>query len=143
MRSPVRHYICLPEQAIGENEPDARSDIYSLGGVAYFMLTGHSPFEGTNPMKVIWAHAQEIPVAPSQHNVNILPELEAIVMKCLAKNPSDRYASTEELSIQLGSVQFSRRWNAKLAEQWWEAHCEANYEDSACSEAEAIMSAEI
>jgi serine/threonine-protein kinase len=132
-----------PEQAIGEREPDARSDIYSLGGVAYFMLTGHSPFEGTNPIRVMWAHAEQTPVAPSQHNPNISPDLEAIVMKCLAKSPEDRFANTVELSNAMANCSFDHQWTTARAEEWWETYCSGNYEGSACAQAEAIMSAEI
>lgn len=55
-----------PEQALGSTEPDARSDIYALGGVAYFLLTGRPPFEGSKPLKVVIAHAHD-PVTPPSH----------------------------------------------------------------------------
>jgi eukaryotic-like serine/threonine-protein kinase len=132
-----------PEQALGEREPDARSDIYSLGGVMYYMLTGHSPFEGTNPIKIIWAHAEQIPASPSTHNPDVSPELEAIVMKCLAKNPTDRFASVADLQSALANCHFDQAWSSARAEVWWEAHCSENYEDTACAQAEAILSADI
>src|SRR4029079_12056903 len=74
-----------PEQAMGETEPDGRSDIYSLGAVAYYLLTGVPPFDGDRPMKVILAHAQQPVVPPSRHRPEIPAELERIVLKCLAK----------------------------------------------------------
>ncbi len=64
-RSPARRCIMSPEQALGDSEPDERSDIYSLGAVAYYLLTGSPPFEGDKPMRVILAHAHEPVVPPS------------------------------------------------------------------------------
>ena len=70
-----------PEQALGDSEPDARSDIYSLGAVAYFLLTGVPPFDGDKPMRVILAHAHEPVVPPSHLRGDIPADLEAVVMR--------------------------------------------------------------
>ena len=83
-----------PEQATGEGEPDARSDIYSLGAVAYFMLTGRPPFPGENAIKVMIAHASQQVTPPSVHRPDIPADLEAIVLRCLAKHPADRFQDT-------------------------------------------------
>src|SRR5262245_4719603 len=74
-----------PEQARGDDAIDARSDIYSLGSVMYYMLTGRPPFTGENPLKVMIAHASEEVVPPRQINAEIPAELEEIVMRCLEK----------------------------------------------------------
>jgi len=108
-----------PEQAAGEGEPDARSDIYSVGILAYFMLTGHAPFEYDRPIKVIIAHAHESVVPPSEHVPSIPHDLEAIVMRCLAKDPDDRYQSILEMADALDKCESSGTWHQADAVQWW------------------------
>ena len=80
-----------PEQASGDDHVDARSDIYSLGAVMYYMLTGRPPFEFDNPVKVMIAHASQEVVPPREHNAAIPRELEEIVLRCLEKDPDHRY----------------------------------------------------
>ena len=74
-----------PEQATGGNQIDARSDIYSLGAVMYFMATGQPPFLYEQPIKVMVAHATEQPRAPREHNADLPAELEEIILRCLEK----------------------------------------------------------
>jgi eukaryotic-like serine/threonine-protein kinase len=131
-----------PEQAVGDREPDARSDIYSLGAVMYFMLTGRSPFTGDNPIKVMLAHASS-PVVPLTRLRPELPaDIEAVVLRCLEKNPDDRYASTRELAEALHDCESAGKWNAAKAETWWEAHCEL-HRDETCQAAMAISESAI
>jgi serine/threonine-protein kinase len=91
-----------PEQCLGVKEVDARSDIYSLGVIIYEMLTGAPPFVSQGVGAIINMHINEAPVPPSQHNPNVSPELEAAVMRALAKTPDDRYGGMYEL---LGDLQ--------------------------------------
>jgi len=81
-----------PEQARGE-QVDARSDIYSAGCLLYELLTGRPPFLGDSPVSVAYQHVREMPVPPSQLDPEITPQMDAIVLKALAKNPDDRYQS--------------------------------------------------
>jgi eukaryotic-like serine/threonine-protein kinase len=92
-----------PEQARGE-KVDARSDVYSLGCVLYEILTGEPPFTGDSPVAVAYQHVREDPVPPSQRHSDISPELDAVVLKALAKNPDNRYQSAAEMRADLVRV---------------------------------------
>jgi beta-lactam-binding protein with PASTA domain/predicted Ser/Thr protein kinase len=92
-----------PEQAQGQ-VVDARSDLYSLGCVLYELLAGRPPFTGDTPVAIAYKQVNETPVPPSAHNADVPPRLDAVVMKCLAKNPANRYQSAEELSADLERV---------------------------------------
>ncbi|HLL64329.1 MAG TPA: Stk1 family PASTA domain-containing Ser/Thr kinase [Micromonosporaceae bacterium] len=85
-----------PEQARGE-AVDARSDVYATGCVLYELLCGHPPFVGDNPVSVAYQHVREDPRPPSNSNPDVSPEIDAVVLKALAKNPLNRYQSAAEM----------------------------------------------
>ncbi|HTP31739.1 MAG TPA: protein kinase [Candidatus Acidoferrales bacterium] len=110
-----------PERATGE-QADERSDLYSLGCVAFYMLTGEPVFAG-EPMAVMLKHVRTAPRAPSAAAKQRIPEdLDRIVLTCLEKDPEKRPASAIELWRQLSASSLSERWPPESAEQWWRDH---------------------
>ncbi|MFC0532847.1 Stk1 family PASTA domain-containing Ser/Thr kinase [Phytohabitans kaempferiae] len=89
-----------PEQARGE-AVDARSDVYAAGCVIFELLCGHPPFVGDSPVSVAYQHVREDPRAPSEINPEVNPDIDAIVLKALAKNPLNRYQSAQEMRADL------------------------------------------
>jgi serine/threonine-protein kinase len=112
-------YLC-PEQAAGD-PVDARGDIYSLAAVAFFMLTGRPPFEGSTVGKLISAHLTQ--PAPDVRTLrsDIPADLAAVVAKCLAKEPKERFQTAVELEAALAACPCSMDWNACAAAAWWNA----------------------
>lgn len=92
-----------PEQARGDTV-DARSDVYSLGCVLYEILTGEPPFTGDSPVAVAYQHVREDPIPPSQRHEGISADLDAVVLKALAKNPDNRYQTAAEMRADLVRV---------------------------------------
>jgi tRNA A-37 threonylcarbamoyl transferase component Bud32 len=109
-----------PEQATGDREPDARSDVYSMGTVLYYLLTGRPPFADEKPLKVLIAHAHETPQPPSQHNSNVPDDIETVVLRCLAKAAEDRYQSAAQLAAALDDCLDMGKWSRDDARQWWQ-----------------------
>lgn len=107
-----------PEQVLGKRTPDARSDIYSLGAVAYFLLAGRPPFEGQSPLKVMAAHLHE-QTAPFSEECGVPDDLARIVFRCLAKDPEDRFPTVRELSKALDQCKDAGMWTSEDAEKWW------------------------
>lgn len=108
-----------PEQATGDHAASEQSDIYAMGGVAYYLLTGRPPFEGTQPLKVLIAHAHEPVDPPSKVRDRIPQDLEDIVMRCLEKHPEDRFRSAAELREALLECESAGLWTRESATQWW------------------------
>src|SRR5256885_5759143 len=89
-----------PEQARGE-AVDARSDVYATGCVLYELLTGQPPFVGDNPVSVAYQHVLADPLPPSDANRDVTPDIDAVVLKALAKNRANRYQSAGEMRSDL------------------------------------------
>ncbi|HEX5387433.1 MAG TPA: serine/threonine-protein kinase [Gemmatimonadales bacterium] len=101
-------YYMSPEQGMGTDQVDARSDVYSLGCVLYELLAGQPPFTGPNPMAVLARHSLE--AVPSLQIVRqtVPDEVEAIIVKALEKTPADRFRSMQEFSESLRDADYSR-----------------------------------
>jgi serine/threonine-protein kinase len=110
-----------PEQATGEHDVGPKSDVYALGCVAYWLLTGSLVFEEDNAMKMAIAHSTKAPIRPSERTeVDIPAELDDLVMRCLAKDPADRPDSAVAIAEALDEL--AAAWTIAKAEAWWEAH---------------------
>jgi eukaryotic-like serine/threonine-protein kinase len=105
---------------------DARSDIYSLGAVAYYMLTAEPVFTGNSVFEICLQHLSAVPVSPSERLGRPLPaDLEAIVLRCLAKSTTDRYPNAAELERALAACAAADAWNAVRAQAWWKLRGDA------------------
>lgn len=109
-----------PEQASGDGQPDGRSDIYSLGAVAYYLLAGEPPFNGDNAMKVMISHISKPPIPLMERNASLPEDLSAIVMRCLAKEPHDRFQDADSLREALAECRDAGNWTRQQARSWWE-----------------------
>jgi hypothetical protein len=111
-----------PEVVLGSPEIDRRVDVYALGCVAYYLLTGHRVFEATTPMKVLMQHVHERPLPPSHlAEQSIPPEVDALVLACLHKDPNRRPADADELFRRLNACG-ATGWEHDDARRWWQAH---------------------
>ena len=111
-----------PEQAVGSPQVDVRSDIYSLGTVMYFMATGQPPFVYEQAMKVLVAHASQQPRSPRELNPALPEELDEIILRCLEKEPEDRFQDVASLREMIDQVPISEPWSSYEAAQWWQDH---------------------
>jgi serine/threonine-protein kinase len=110
-----------PEMALGGGNVGAASDLYGLGCVAYWLLTGKRVFETSGAVAMMLAHVREAPMPLSERAGHEVPAaLEQIVMRCLEKDPANRYASAEELDRALaGCSDTGAPWSRESAKKWW------------------------
>ena len=128
-----------PEIAMGSKEIDGRSDIYGLGCVAYFLLTGELVFNEPSPMAAALAHVQKPPVPPSQRTELVIPaSLERVVMQCLEKDPKQRPQTAWDLARQLENLKEIPRFCRDSAEKWWTTYRPTG-EPSATPESRGIL----
>ncbi len=111
-----------PEMVTGL-EHDGRADLYALGCVGYWLLTGELVFDRPNAMQMMMAHAGEDPVPPSQlAELAVNEDLEQILLKCLAKDPVDRFQTARDLADALNGVELDAPWTEEKAQRWWSVH---------------------
>jgi serine/threonine-protein kinase len=112
-----------PEMAMGADDLDERADIYALGCVAYRLLSGHSVFEESNPVATMFAHVNKSPQPPSAvSELAIPPELDAVVLACLSKDPDGRPSTAEDLARELREIGLPQPWTRERAAAWWRTH---------------------
>jgi serine/threonine-protein kinase len=112
-----------PETALGKGTLDGRTDIYSLGCVAFWLLTGRRVFEEETPMAMVVAHTTAIPPRPSESTeLPVSTELENLVLTCLAKAPADRPATATEVIHRLDAITLPMKWTPDRAAEWWSLH---------------------
>jgi eukaryotic-like serine/threonine-protein kinase len=111
-----------PETALG-NPIDARTDIYGLGCVAYWLVTGCYVFEEKGATATMLAHVRKTPVPPSERSeMPVPPSVERAILACLAKEPADRPGSAEALMKMLDGAHDAGAWSAEDAAGWWQTH---------------------
>lgn len=114
-----------PEQILAGHEVDARTDVYGLGGVGFWLLTGELPFPGTSAWQMVTGHLHSPPPSPSQRtNRPIPPDLEAALLACLAKDPAARPENAHALGRLLDACQDAGRWTSADSEAWWRDHAD-------------------
>jgi hypothetical protein len=112
-----------PEQALGGGPVDHRADIYGIGCLTYWLLTGQLVFTGSTPMQLLIQHAQATPQPPSARTELPIPgELDRLVLACLAKDPGDRPQTARELAARLEGIAVSGTWTPDQARAWWDTH---------------------
>lgn len=108
-----------PEQATANRALDARADIYALGAMMYYALTGQPPFTGESAFAIMMAHARDPVVPPSQVRPGVPADLERVVLICLAKKPQERYRDVKLLGEALAACTSAGEWDAEKADRWW------------------------
>jgi len=112
-----------PEIILGEATVGRRADVYALGCVAYYVLTGQLVFEADTPMKMLLQHVQAEPIPPSQRTELPIPrELDDLVLACLQKDPNKRPQNAEVLLNMAIGCKTGDCWNQDLAKGWWTKH---------------------
>lgn len=112
-----------PESVHSKGKVDGRTDIYMLGSVAYWLLTGQPPFAGSSSVDLIVDHVKNIPKRPSEVSEIPIPKaLDDIVMKCLEKDPDARFQTPRDLADAMEQVVLEEKWDRKQAEAWWAMH---------------------
>lgn len=110
-----------PEQAVAGAPVDARADLYALGALLHFMVTGAPPFPRASAADALRAHV-ESPLPPlADHGVAVPADVEAVIRRCLAKRPAERHADARALGEALAACSVAADWDASRAEAWWRA----------------------
>jgi hypothetical protein len=118
-----------PEAALGAATVDGRADLYALGCVAYFMVTGETVFDARNAMAMVVAQVSHAPQAPSERTEQAIPEgFDEVVLALLAKDPADRPPTAEAVAERLDAIEGLPAWGPERRSAWWRSHEPATLE---------------
>jgi hypothetical protein len=131
------HYIA-PEIVTDPNTLSPAVDLYAVGAVGYFLLTGKRVFEAKTAVEILVLHRTQAPKRPSESAPDIPPALDDIIMKCLSKNPKDRFASARELAEALEQVPRAPGWDREEARRWWREFREREQKQAISSDAQTM-----
>jgi len=109
-----------PEQAVVRGHVDARSDLYSLGGVAYFLLSGQPPFVRETLMQTLYAHVFAPLVRLSDVRADVPTDLEEVILRCLEKDANLRFQDADSLDKALAKCRSAGQWTEERAARWWQ-----------------------
>jgi hypothetical protein len=130
-----------PEIISDPGRASPASDLYALGALGYYLLTGRNVFEGENAAEICAKHLDEAPVPPSRRaGIAVPADLEAIILRCLEKEPASRPASAAEVRDTLLACADAGNWSQEQAKEWWRAYASIEDEDP---DAEALSRAEM
>ena len=108
-----------PEAIERPDEVDGRSDLYAVGAVGYFLLTGQPVFDGANVVEICMHHVNSEPEQPSSRGVAVSEDFEAAILACLAKSTADRPQDAKDLLERLRACESDARWTHNDALHWW------------------------
>src|SRR5262249_12154768 len=111
-----------PEQAVGREQLDARSDIYNVGAVAYFLITGKLPFDRQSTLQMLHAHAYEPLVPVHDFNETVPADLPRVILRCLEKDLDRRSQAAPALAKALAACESASQWTVERGEGWWRQH---------------------
>ncbi len=121
-----------PEQAVAGRRIDGRADVYGLGALLHFMVTGAPPFQHDTPTDVLRAHVSEAVRPPRERAADLPHDLEAVILRCLAKRPQDRYADCRAVAEALSACVCATAWDGDRADRWWQdRHTQATLSETA------------
>ena len=112
-----------PELVSGDGSFDGRADIYALGCVAFWLLTGRPPFEAGDAMSMLMHHSNTTPLPPSAMSEETIPaDVDALVLECLSKAPAQRPSNADVLLERLSKLSVANTWEPRHARGWWDLH---------------------
>ncbi len=135
-------YYMSPEMYKSPDTIDARSDLYAVGAVGYFLLTGTPPFRGESVQEILNHHAKTAPEPPSQRlGRPVTPELEQLLLRCLSKSAADRPQSATDIIAALDQIPSASTWTETEARRWWRHYLPNLTIDSSTEAAETTQEA--
>jgi serine/threonine-protein kinase len=124
---------------MGREPIDARSDIYNVGAVAYFLMTGQLPFERQSSLQMLHAHAYERLVPSPEFTAAVPADLQGVILRCLEKEPDRRYPTAATLEKAMAACECASRWTTERAEEWWRGRRDGAAPPSALEAPKAVQ----